>query len=250
MICLISSYLSPSGPQLYCHLRTRSQVIPVYLSMPWSRVDTQYSIHQVQHTPCTAYTEYCIHRILHHSKMDSLPLPASFSALSGPCCTEFSTFPQLQVNQWIESQLPSQIPSDLPPPDSLPPDSLPPDWLPPDWPPSDQQPPDLLPPSASLSSLDLSVSMCISKLAWARPPSAFLSSLDLSLQVFLQTCSITASKPISESTRAQSPSASTNMLDHGHQVHLEGATAVVQRYRGNGGGLSDGKYIFGRPRSR
>jgi len=34
------------------------------------------------------------------------------------------------------------------------------------------------------------------------------------------------------------------MLD---QVHLQGATAGVQRYSGNGGGQSDGEYIFGRP---
>jgi len=34
------------------------------------------------------------------------------------------------------------------------------------------------------------------------------------------------------------------------QVHLQGAMAVVRRYRGNGGGQSDGEYIFGRPQSR
>jgi len=33
--------------------------------MPWSWVDTKYSIHQVQHTPSTAYTEYSIHRVPH-----------------------------------------------------------------------------------------------------------------------------------------------------------------------------------------
>jgi len=32
------------------------------------------------------------------------------------------------------------------------------------------------------------------------------------------------------------------MLDHRLQVHLQGATAVVGRYRGNGGGQSDGIY--------
>jgi len=65
-ICPINSHLSTSRPQLYRHLRTRSSVIPLYLSMPWSRVNTEYSIHRVQHTPSTAYTEYGIHRVLHH----------------------------------------------------------------------------------------------------------------------------------------------------------------------------------------
>ena len=56
---------SLSRPNLYHHLRTRSQVIALYLSMPWSRVNTEYSIHRVQHTPSTAYTEYSIHRVQH-----------------------------------------------------------------------------------------------------------------------------------------------------------------------------------------
>jgi len=62
MISPISSDLSLSCAQLYHHLRTRSQVIHLYLSMPWSWLNTEYSIHQVQH----------------HPKIDSLPLPASF----------------------------------------------------------------------------------------------------------------------------------------------------------------------------
>jgi len=60
MISPISSHVSPSRPQLYPHLRTRSWVIPLYLSMPWSWVNTEYSIHRVLHTQSTAYTEYCI----------------------------------------------------------------------------------------------------------------------------------------------------------------------------------------------
>jgi len=67
---------SLSRPKLYHHLRTRSQVIALYLSMPWSRVNTEYSIHpgtayteysihRVQHTPSTAYTEYSIHPVQH-----------------------------------------------------------------------------------------------------------------------------------------------------------------------------------------
>ena len=65
MIGPISSDLSLSCRQFYHHLRTRSEVIPCNLSMPWSRVNSEYSIYLVQHTPTTAYTEYSIHRVLH-----------------------------------------------------------------------------------------------------------------------------------------------------------------------------------------
>jgi len=123
MICPIPSHLSPSRHQLYHHLRTQRYVIPLNPSMPWSRVNTEYSIHWVQHTQSTAYTEYCIHCGLHHPKIDCLPLPASVSWLGRPCCTQISTFPQLWVNQWMESQLPSRLPPDWPPP-STPPISL------------------------------------------------------------------------------------------------------------------------------
>jgi len=193
--------------------------------MPWSRVNTKYSMHWVQHTPSTAYaeysihrvlytlstvyTEYCLHRILHHPRIDCLALPASLWTLSGRCCTQFSTFPQLRVDEWIESKLPLLMPPDLPPPDSLPPD----------WPPSDQSPPDQPHPSTcpilfdpglqvhlwvhsisasvhrqTLLNLGIRVhlwvhsipaSKCISKLAPSWPPSSSLSSLDLSLQVYL-----------------------------------------------------------------
>jgi len=179
--------------------------------MPWSWVNTEYTIHQVQH----------------HPKIDSLPLPASFSSLSG-CCTQLSTFPQLQVNQWIESQLLSRLPPNRPPP-STPPISL-------DH--SLQVP---------LQTRSVTASECISKLDWSRPPSASSeltrpwppsaspNSLDPGLQVHLSVHSLSVSKCIS------------NTLD---QVHHQGETVVVQRFRGNGGGQSDGEYIFGRPRSR
>ena len=62
MVSLISSDLSLF---LYLHLRTRSQVIAIFLSMQCSWVNTEYSIHRVLHTPSTAYTKYCIYRVLH-----------------------------------------------------------------------------------------------------------------------------------------------------------------------------------------
>ena len=67
--------------------------------------------HDQELTPSTAYNDYCIHCVLHHANTNCLPLPASLSSVGRPCCTEFSTFPPLRVNQWIQSQLPSRLPS-------------------------------------------------------------------------------------------------------------------------------------------
>jgi hypothetical protein len=64
-------------------------VIPLYLSMPWSWLNTKYRVHQVEH----------------HPKIGSLPLPARFPhpasvpSLGSCCCTQLSMFPWLQVNQ-------------------------------------------------------------------------------------------------------------------------------------------------------
>jgi len=142
--------------------------------MPWSWPNTEYSKYQVQH----------------HPTIDSLPIPAgsplqaSFPSRGGCCCTQLSTFPQLQVNQWIESQLPSCLPPNQPIPLAQ-----------------------SQPPSASLSPLNLGLklhlqphsitaSQCISTLALSPPPSASLSSLDLGIQVYLQTRLSTASQYI------------------------------------------------------
>jgi len=189
------------------------------------------SWHWVQHTPNTARTTYCINPKLH-----CLPLPASLSAPSGPCSTQFSTFPQLRVNEWIVSQLPLHMPPDQLPPDSLPPDSLPPDslpadWLPPDWthsdqlppdqPPSDQLPPDQLPPSTTPILIDHGIqgylltrsnmaSKCISEFTWSLHPSASRNSLNHSLQVHLWVYWISLS-----------PSSSPNSLDPSLQLHLQ-----------------------------
>jgi len=109
-----------------------------------------------------------------------------------------------------------------------------------------------------LQTRSITACKCNSELARLRPP----SSHEHGLQVHLQTRSILASKCISEFTRSTSPSASLSSLDlrlqvhlcvHSisvskcisntlDQVHLQGATAVLRRYRGNGGGQSDGEY--------
>jgi len=225
MICPISSHLSLSRPQLYDHLRTPSKFIPLYLSMPWSRVNTEYSIHRVQHTPSTAYTEYsihrvqhtpstaytdyCIHQVQHHPKIDSLLLAATFSSLGG-CCTQLSTFPQLQVNQCIETQLPSRLPPNRPPP-STPPNSL------------HHRLQD------HLQTCSVTASECIWKLdrppssssefTRSRPPSASPNSLNHGLHVHLWVHAMSASKCISKLTRSRPPNASPNSIEHGLQVY-------------------------------
>jgi len=83
------------------------------------------SCHQYELTPSTAYTKYCIHQVMYHPMVDSVSLPASLSSLSGPCSTQISTFPHLQVNQYIKSQLPLLLPPNLQPPDCPPPNTPP-----------------------------------------------------------------------------------------------------------------------------
>jgi hypothetical protein len=162
---------------------------------------TEYSIHWVQHAPSTGYIEYSIRLVLftpvlHHPMIDCLPLPASVSAFSRPCCTKFSTFSHLQVNQWIKFQLPSHMPTNLPPADSLPQYSLHPDWLPPHWPPADQLNPD-------------------------HPASSFPPiMIGHGLQVYLPHCSIMASKCISKFIRSLPPNSSPTLLNHSLQLNL------------------------------
>jgi len=60
MIYPISSHLSLCRPQFHDHLKTQTSVIPLYLPMSWSRVNTELSIYLVQHTVSTACTRYCI----------------------------------------------------------------------------------------------------------------------------------------------------------------------------------------------
>jgi hypothetical protein len=136
---------------------------------------TEYSIHQVKHTPSTAYTEKCIHRVLRHPIINCLLLPAGFSSRRRPCCTQLSTFPQLQVNKWIESQLPARLPPDLPAPN----------WL------SQSTPPFLQDyvHKVHLKARSITASKRITKLAQLWPHSSHHDRL----QVHLQTGTITAS---------------------------------------------------------
>jgi len=151
--------------------------------MPWSRVHTEYSIHWV----------------LHHPKIDCLPLPASLSSLGRPCCTQFSTFAKLWGHHWIHSHLPWRLQPELPPP-GRPSSSSPPLW-------HDHG------LEEDVHTRSITASKSISELAQLRPPSA----LHYCLQVYLQTGSITASK----FARSWPPSASTHSLDHSLHVHVQ-----------------------------
>jgi len=81
--------------------------------------------HNQESTLSTASTEYSILWVQHHLKIDCLLRPSLLSSLGKLCFTEFSTFPQLWVNQSIESQLLLCLPTQQPPQD-WPPPSTPP----------------------------------------------------------------------------------------------------------------------------
>ena len=195
MISPISSDLSLSCAQLYHHLRTRSWVIPPDLSMPWSWVNTEYSIQQVHH----------------HAKIHCLLLPASFSSVGGCCCTQLSSFPQSQVNQWIESQLLLCLPPNQPTP-STPPISL------------DHS------LQVHVQTRSITASMCTSNLARSRPPSASVSSLNLGLQVHLQTHRITSSQCISKLAQSRPHSGSLSSLNLSLQLHLQPRSVVASQF--------------------
>jgi len=198
--------------------------------MPWSIVHTKYSIHPVQHTLSTAYTEYCLYCVLQYTKINCLPHPPSLSTLGRPCCTQFCTFAHVRVNHWIESQLPSHLHPELPPPEWLPPSSL----------------PILLdyglqvhlqsrsitatmaiPKLARLQprSWHTNGSKCISKLARWKPPRLSPDSLDYGLQVH----TFTAYKCISKLARSQPPSVSWNTLDYSLHVRRMSAAKCISK---------------------
>ena len=163
--------------------------------MPWSWLNTEYSIHQVQH----------------HPKMDSLLLPASFPSLGGCCCTQLSTFPQFQVNQWIELQLAWRLP-----PNCLVPST----------------PPILLDHSLQVHRQTRSITtlQLMSEFTQSQSPVASPTSLNHILKVHAQTCPITVSERISKLTLTWPPSASLSSLDLGLLVHLSTRLITASKY--------------------
>jgi len=191
---------------------------------------TKYSIHRVQHTPSTTYTEYCIHHILYHPKIDCLTLPATLSSFSRPCCTQFSTFPQSRVNQWMESPLPSCIPPELPsaycPPPSTPPISH-------DHGLQVHLPTGSITTCKCISNLldhslrwdpnvhSIPASQCMSRLTQSWPPNASLSSLNLGLQLNLRTRLMMASKCFTKFAQLCPRSASLSSLELGLLMRVQ-----------------------------
>jgi len=193
--------------------------------MPWSWVNTEYSIHRVQHTLCTAYTVYSIHPVLyppstvspqnclsyHHSHHYELTAECSFSfrraflqdrpppasspwEIIGKVTSSYSHCCQW-TNWWIESRHPagllstgSKYSSNLARP----------------W-----------PSSASLS-YTIVASKCISKLRSITASKCVWEIHNLGPQVHLQTHSIKAPK----FTPSWAPLGSPNSLNLGLQMHL------------------------------
>jgi len=105
MISPIFSHLYLSYLQLYYQLRLPSYVVAHYLSMSWSRDNTNYSIYW----------------IMHHPVIPCLPLTASHWSLCGPCCTELSSVIPLRASHGIVCHYQLCLLSEIPPQDWLPP---------------------------------------------------------------------------------------------------------------------------------
>jgi len=161
--------------------------------MPWWRVNTKYSIHQVQHTLSTAYTEYSIHWVLHPprdaSSQDRLSLAPSQSRISRQTML-YSTLYIPTITCWPINTVSAPV----------------------------------APPSQTTASRSTAPkSSCNLGLSW--PQSASPNSLNHSFQVNLYP------RPITASMFAQwwPASASTNSHDHGLQVHLQTRTITASK---------------------
>lgn len=149
MICPISSYLSLSLLKFNHHLRTRSFVTLFCFSMLWSSV----------------VTVYIIQRVLHHRRIDRLPLSASLSSPCWPSCTQLPTFPNSEVtNQYSLHSHPSSHLRYRHQIDCL---------------------------HLLLQSRLMMKSKCIAKLPWLCPQCASANSVDHGLQVHPQPHSLT-----------------------------------------------------------
>jgi len=149
------------------------------------------SLHSVWHTLSTPYNEYYTHCVMHHPNIDCLQ--ACLSSLGRTCCTKFSTFPQLWVIQWIESQLRSLLPLNY----QLQMDRL----------------------QVLLKFCSIMPAKPISKLASSWPSSESPNLLHHSPRVDLQTPMNMASKGISKLDRLWPPSSHNHRLQLHPQTH-------------------------------
>jgi len=208
----------------YSHRRTHSDVIPLYLSMPWSWVDTEY-----KHTLNTAYTMYSIPKIVclpFILMITGWPLNVAWASGVPPYRIDCH---QPAPHQSAQVKSPCHIPTFA-------------SQLTDEWSLSTRRAMHQAPPSGCRISLDrilrslsptshdygrqvrlIMASKCISQLARSRSRSASGSSLDFGLPVYLQIHSVTLCKCISTLTRFQTPSSH----DHGLQVHLQPCSIMI-----------------------
>jgi len=161
-------------------------------------------------------TEYSIHDVLHHPKIDCLPLPASLSSLCSQWTLLYSILYIPTIMSWPMNWVSAPF---APPSQSVA------CWGMASKPSSN--PDRSWPPSASPNFLHHSLQVCMIMASerylqtpLKQPPRSSLSSLAPGLQVHLQAHLITARKCISEFNPYPPPSASTILQDYSLQVHF------------------------------
>ena len=177
--------------------------------MPWSWVDTEYSIHWVLHTPSTPHAEYCIHQVLHHLEIHCLAAP-SHSLISRQ-----TLLYSILYNPTITSQQMNRVSARVAPSStSAASGSTASGYT------ASKYPPISIDHGLQVDFQIrlISASNGISKTARSQPRSASLSSLDHGAQVHVQIDSITASEFISKFTWSRPPSVDPNSFDSGLQV--------------------------------
>jgi len=175
--------------------------------MPWSWVNTEYSIHRAQHTASTASSQDCLSSLhsddceltpecslsFRRASLQDWPPPSSSPwELQGKVTTSYSHGCKL-TNWWRESQHTARLLST-----------------------ASKYSPDLArswPAGASPNSLDHGLQLHL-WVTWSWPPNVSPNSLNRGLQVYLWVHSITASQCISKLARLRPPGASPNSLDH------------------------------------
>jgi len=176
--------------------------------MPSSWVNTECSIHRVQHTLSTAYTEYSIHRVQHTPKIVCGPFiltisswPLNVALASG--VPPYRSTANSQSSIWASKvKSPCQIPTVA----RYLTDEL------------SRGAPSIDHLQALVQSCSITGSKITPYLAQSRLPSTRPTSLNHGLQVYLQTCSIKASQGISSLVRSRPRSVSPDSLDYSLQV--------------------------------
>jgi len=185
---------------LYHHLRTPSEVISLFLSIPWSWVNTEYSIYQSSASSLARLSTGTCQCVISEHVVILNSLYSSNYELTN----EYSVGSR-------RASLPIHHLDDQSPPST---------------------PPILIDHGLAvyLESSAMMASKGISEFTRSWPPSACPNSLDPGLKVHLHIRSITASKCISTLIRSGPPSTSLSSLDLGLQVHLQTRSIRASKY--------------------